>query len=285
VIASTNQPGAAAPGEHNLPARIGLLAGEGDFPLLISKSARSNGHEVFAYAIRGFAGIAIEEAATETHWVELGQLNHTLGLMKQHGISAITMAGRVPHKTIFQYRHFDSRLIKVLGRAVNRKADGLLAAVCSEFESEGIRVLDSTLFLRSFMPPAGLLTPSRSPTATEQHDLDFGFPIANAVAGQDIGQTVVVKEKAVIAVEGMEGTDECVLRAGQLAGPGCVVIKVSKPRQDMRFDVPVVGPGTIKSMAAAGATALGISAGECLLLHRERVLDLAREHSICIIAR
>jgi UDP-2,3-diacylglucosamine hydrolase len=195
------------------------------------------------------------------------------------------MAGRVPHNSIFQYRHFDARALKLIAKAVNRKADTLLGAVTAELEREGIEVLDSSLFLKSLMPPPGLLTGDRQPTEGEQDDIDFGWPIAKAVAGQDIGQSIVVKGRAVIAVEAMEGTDECIRRAGEVAGPGCIVIKVSKPAQDLRFDIPVIGKTTLKHMVEAGCTALAFSARESLLFDQDEVLRVASENNISILAR
>lgn len=269
---------------EQFPQRIGLIAGQGDFPLLLAQAARSNGVEVIVFAINGFASPAIAEHANRVHTVELGQLNHTIELMHQCGLREIAMAGRVPHTSIFQYRHFDARAMKLVARAIHRKADALLGALASEFASEGITIIDSSLFLKSLMPKEGLLTPARALTDYEQEQVTFGYPIAKVIAGQDIGQSIVVKEKMVIAVEGAEGTDECIKRAGELAGPGCVVVKVSKPRQDMRFDIPVIGPGTVKHMTRAGATALAVSANECLFLHRDQVLESANQADICIFA-
>jgi DUF1009 family protein len=270
--------------DRDVPRRIGLIAGQGDFPKLLAQAARSNGVHVVMFALKNFAGPDIEEFGDETHWLELGQLGKAIDLMHQNDVRAISMAGRVPHQSILQYRHFDARAVKLLARSLNRKADSLLGAVAAEFKGEGIEVLDSSLFLKSLMPARGLLTPGRPLHADEQENVDFGYPIAKAVAGQDIGQTIVVKDKLVVAVEGLEGTDKCIRRAGELAGPGCVVIKVSKPQQDMRFDVPVVGPGTMESMQAAGCVALAVSAGECLLFHREQVVEKAQACGIGIVA-
>jgi UDP-2,3-diacylglucosamine hydrolase len=153
-----------------------------------------------------------------------------------------------------------------------------------EFEHECIEDMDSSLFLKGRMPTAGMLTTARALTTAEQEDVDFGYPLAKSVAGLDIGQTIIVKEKMVVAVEGAEGTDECIRRAGSLAGDGCVVIKVSKPAQDKRFDIPVIGPGTIKSMIEAGATALAMSADECLVFHRERIATEAEAAGIAMVA-
>jgi DUF1009 family protein len=174
--------------------------------------------------------------------------------------------------------------MKLIAKAVNKRADGLLTAVANEFLKEGIRVLDSSMFLKSMMPKDGMITPARTLTTAETDDVKFGYPIAKVVAGQDIGQTIVVKSGMVVAVEGTEGTDDCIRRAGNLVGPGCVVIKVSKPRQDLRFDIPIIGPQTIMSMSEAGATALALSSGASLVFHRDRIDNLAREAGVAVIA-
>ncbi|MGI8905683.1 MAG: LpxI family protein [Candidatus Sumerlaeaceae bacterium] len=283
-MSTSSQVQLASPAPSTAPKRIGIIAGQGDFPLLLAQAARSNGVEVIVFAIKGFANPDIGKHADQVLPVELGQLNRTIQLMHENGIRAISMAGRVPHTSVLQYRHFDARAMKLLAKSLNRKADSLLNAVAAEFSSEGIEVLDSSLFLKSLMPEPGLLTATRQLTTDEQENVEFGYPIAKVVAGQDIGQTLVVKDRIVVAVEGLEGTDKCIARAGDLAGAGCVVIKVSKPSQDMRFDVPVIGPGTIASMKSAGCTALALSARECLLLHREQILADADAAAIAITA-
>lgn len=282
---SMPSPGDARPSTPGIPGRIGIIAGQGDFPLLIARAARAAGIEVVALAISGFASPEIDTAADRTEWVELGQVGRTLAILRENDVTAVAMAGRVPHASIFQYRHFDVRAMKLLAKAVTRKADALLGVVTQELEAEGIRVLDSSLFLKSLMPLAGLLTPARPLDERELADADFGFPLARQIAGLDIGQTIVVKELVVVAVEGLEGTDECITRAGQLAGAGCVVVKVSKPGQDLRFDIPIVGRTTLKRMRDAGCSALVISAGESLLFDREEVLRIAAEADIAIVAR
>ncbi|MGB9692960.1 MAG: LpxI family protein [Candidatus Sumerlaeaceae bacterium] len=268
-----------------IPQRLGIIAGAGDFPKLVARAAKSAGTEVFILAIRGFAEEDLGQVCRHIEWLELGQLNRAIEILRSNGVHNLILAGRVPHTTIFQYRHLDWRAVKLLARAANKKADTLLGLISEEFEKEGVHVLDSSLFLKSLMPPAGLLTPHRPLTEREQEDLDFGFPIAKAIAGQDIGQTIVVKDKMVVAVEAAEGTDECILRAGSLAGRGCVVVKVSKPHQDFRFDIPVIGRKTIETMQRAGATALAVSAGECLIFDRDDTLALAEQNGIGIVAR
>ncbi len=264
---------------------LAIIAGGGDFPKLIAQAAKGQGMRVTVIAVRGFADEALASLADACEWVELGQVDQALHLMKKHGATHVILAGRVPHTSIFQYRHFDWRAIKLLARAANKKADSLLGILSQELENEGFVVLDSSLLLKSLMPAPGLLTPHRPLSDDELADVEFGFPIAKVVAGQDIGQTIVVKDKMVVAVEAAEGTDECILRAGSLAGPGCVVIKVSKPQQDLRFDIPVIGRQTIETMRQAGAKALAISARECLVFDRDEVVNKAEEYGIAIVAR
>ena len=268
----------------DVPATLAIIAGQGDFAGLIARAARANGVRVVALGIKGFAPDSLAADVDAMHWAELGQVGRMVELLHAEGCRHVTLAGRVPHLNVLQYRHFDLRALKVLGRAVTRKADALLGAVSAELDAEGIRVVDSSMFLKSLMPEAGLLTPGRSPTPEEAADIKFGLPLAKGVAGMDIGQTIVVKGLMVIAVEGVEGTDACIRRAGELAGPGCVVVKVSKPRQDMRFDIPVVGPGTLGSMKAAGVSALAVTARETLLFHRETVLRDAEAAGIAVVA-
>lgn len=262
------------------PSRVGLIAGQGDFPLLIARAATSAGTEVVAICIAGFASEEMPAASTKHYWMELGQLGKAIDTLKAEGVTQLIMAGRVPHNSIFQYKHFDWRAMKLLARAAGKRADALLATVCDEFAREGIEVIESSIFLRSLMPKAGLLTNNRPITETEQADINFGIPIAKIIAGHDIGQTIVVKDRMVIAVEGIEGTDKCIRRAGELAGPGCVIVKVSKPAQDLRFDIPVIGPGTIKSMKHAGAVALALSSGRSLLFHKDEVIAEAEKNNI-----
>lgn len=266
------------------PTKIGILAGQGQFPLLIGRAARSAGVEVVTIAFNGFASPEVTETSDKVEWVELGQVGRVLELLHAHGIKAVAMAGRIPHSSIFQYRHFDARALKMLTRAVTRRADSLLGVVTQELEGEGIQVLDSSLYLKSLMPPPGLITRNRPLDEREMADVEFAYPIAKVIAGQDIGQTIVVKEQVVVAVEGLEGTDECIRRAGKLAGPGCVVMKVSKPRQDFRFDIPVIGRGTVEALVEAACSALAVNARECLIFDRDEVVRDAEAANIGIIA-
>jgi DUF1009 family protein len=264
--------------------RIGVVAGQGQFPLLLAEAARSQGVHVVGFGLVGFASREFENAVDEMEWVELGQFNRLFELLAEHKIAHLAMVGRVPHNSIWQYRHFDVRAVKLIASSINRKADALLSRICDEFRREGIDVIDSTLFLKSLMPQEGLLTDCRKLTRTEEEDIEFGMPMARRIAGMDIGQSIIVKDKAVVAVEGLEGTDECLKRGAALAGEGVILVKVSKPRQDARFDVPVIGIRTIELMRELKGAAIAISAGETLVFNREEAIRLANEAGVVVIA-
>ena len=266
--------------------RIGLIAGNGRFPFLALDAARSLGHEVTVVAIRGEAATELEAAApgTEVHWVSLGQLGRCITILKDSGVSRALMAGQVKHTKLFGGVVPDLTLLSVLSRLKTRNTDALISAVADMLQEHGIELVNSTSFLEPLLAAAGVLT-RRAPTADEAADLAFGYTMADAVAGLDIGQTIVVKDRAVVAVEAMEGTDEVIARAGRLAGAGTCVVKVAKPQQDMRFDVPVVGTATVRTMQEAGATVLSIDAGRALVLDGDAVFRTADEVGIAVVGR
>jgi len=269
-------------------ARIGIIAGNGKFPFLALQGARDLGHEVTVIAIKEEAFPDLEASARKAdaalHWVSLGQLGKCIKLLKAAGVSQAVMAGQVRHVKIFSGIIPDLTLLSVLRRLKARNTDALISAVADVMKDEGIDLLDSTLFLAPLLATEGVLG-ERTPDERERADLEFGYRMADAIAALDIGQTIAVKHKAVVAVEAMEGTDEVIGRAGHLAGPGVCVIKVAKPNQDMRFDVPVIGIATIQAMRIAGATALSVDAGKTLVLDGEHVLASANEASIAIVGR
>ncbi|OFW09792.1 MAG: hypothetical protein A3H96_16740 [Acidobacteria bacterium RIFCSPLOWO2_02_FULL_67_36] len=268
--------------------RIGLIAGNGRFPFLALQAARSLGHEVTIVAVKEEAFKDLEEAAraasAEFHWVSLGQLGKCLRILKAAGVSEAIMAGQVKHAKIFTGIMPDLTLLAAFRRLKAYNTDALISAVADVMRDEGIELLDSTAFLQPLLARPGTLT-ERAPDDAEREDFDFGYRMADAVAGLDIGQTIAVKHKAVVAVEAMEGTDEVIARAGHLAGPGVRVIKVAKPNQDMRFDVPVVGLATIQAMRIADASALSIDADRTLVLDGEHVIASANEARIAIVGR
>ncbi|MEQ8822556.1 MAG: UDP-2,3-diacylglucosamine diphosphatase LpxI [Sumerlaeia bacterium] len=268
-----------------IPKLIGLIAGEGDFPVLLAHGARSSGVRVIAFGINGLASDRLAPPLTEgMHTLKLTDLSRLFELCHQHGIEHLIMAGRVPHKVLLRQISLDSRVLKLLGNLRNKKADSLLKAAVQEIEAEGIKVLDSTLFLKSCMPEEGILTPGFPLSEEIRRDMMFGYPIAKEIARLDIGQTIAVKNQIVVAVEGVEGTDALIRRAGELAGPGVVIVKVSKPRQDLRFDVPVIGIKTIRSLMEANAGGICITAGESLFFDREESVAKAEAEGISILA-
>jgi len=269
-------------------ARIGIIAGNGRFPFLALQGARSLGHDVTVVAVKEEAFPELERAARDAsasyHSVSLGHLGKCIKILKDAGVVQAVFAGQVKHAKIFSGIIPDMTLLSVLTRLKSRNTDALISAVADVMRGRGIELLDSTVFLGPLLAAPGLLT-RRAPDDAEQGDLEFGYGVADVIAGMDVGQTIVVKDRAVVAVEAMEGTDEVIGRAGRLAGGGTRVIKVAKPKQDMRFDVPVIGVATIEQMAAAGATAISIDAERTLVMDGDRVFAAADAAGIAIIGR
>jgi len=265
-------------------AQWGLIAGNGRFPFLVLEGARSQGIEMTVIAVKEEASPELESNAKRLHWVSLGELSKTIELLRQDGVTRAVMAGQVKHNKIFSSIRPDWKLAKLLFSLPRKNTDSLIGAVARVLEDEGIQLVDSTLFLKPLLPEAGVLT-RRAPNEDEAADLEYGIGLARRIASLDIGQTVVVADRACVAVEAMEGTDETISRAARLAvGRPLVVVKASKPGQDMRFDVPVVGLPTIEQMKSSGATALGVDAGKTLLFDREKLIALANSHGIAIQA-
>lgn len=262
----------------------GLIAGNGRFPFLVLEAARRQGIEMVVLAIREETFPEIEQMARRVHWVSLGELTRAIEILRAAGVRQAVMAGQVRHNKIFSAIRPDWRLAKLLLTLPAKNTDALIGAIARVLEQEGIQLVDSTAFLRPWLAAAGVLT-RRAPTAEETADFACGHRIARAIAALDVGQTVVISQRACVAVEAMEGTDETIERAARLAGGRpLVVVKVSKPNQDMRFDVPVVGPPTIAVMRRANATALALDAGKTLLLDRDELLAAADAAGIAIQA-
>lgn len=269
--------------------RLGLIAGNGRFPFLVLDAARAQGHDVTVIAAREETfpelNAAAERHGAAIHWISLGQLGTCISVMKDAGVTHAVMAGQVKHTKIFAGGIVpDWTFLSVLTKLTSRNTDGLIGAVAEVLREKGIELIDSTSLLQPLLAREGVLT-RRAPTEDEQKNFDFGYRMADALAGLDIGQTVVVKDQAVVAVEAMEGTDAVIARAGQLAGQGVCVIKVAKPKQDMRFDVPVIGVATVDAMRAAGASALSIDAGRALVLDGDAVFAAADKAGITIVGR
>ena len=262
----------------------GLIAGNGRFPFLVLEGARSQGIEMAVIALKEEASPDLEKTAKRLHWVSLGELSKAIELMQKEGVKHAVMAGQVKHNKIFSSIRPDWKLAKLLFSLPRKNTDSLIGAVAKVFEEEGIQLVDSTIFLKPLLPEAGVLT-RRAPNEREAMDIEYGLGIARHIAAKDIGQTVVVADRACVAVEAMEGTDETIARAARFAdGKPLVVVKVSKPRQDMRFDVPVVGLPTVESMKQAGATALAIDANRTLLFDREQLIAMADAAGLAVEA-
>ena len=262
----------------------GLIAGNGRFPFLVLEGARSQGIELAVIAIKEEADPDLAKVAQRLHWVSLGELSKTINLLHQEGVTQAVMAGQVKHNKIFSAIRPDLKLTKLLFALTKKNTDSLIGAVAKVLEDEGIRLVDSTVFLKPLLPEAGVLT-RRRPSAEESADMTYGLGVARNIAAMDIGQTIVVSSQACVAVEAMEGTDETISRAARIAaGKPLVVVKVSKPKQDMRFDVPVVGLPTVATMKASGATALAIDALRTLLFDRPALIAAANEAGIAMEA-
>jgi len=260
---------------------LGLIAGNGRFPFLVAAGARRAGRRVVAVAIREEAAAELADAVDEIHWVSLGQLGRCLEALHTAGVREAVMAGQVKHPKIFSGVVPDLKMMGALARIAFQNTDSLIGAVADALGREGIALLPSTTFLKEDLAGTGALG-RRQPSREEERDVDYGRKVARTLAGMDLGQTAVVKDRAAVALEAMEGTDEVIRRAGRLAGPGCVVVKVAKPKQDMRFDVPVVGPGTIDAMKEAGAVVLAVEARRTLLLDRAALLSQADAAGVAV---
>jgi UDP-2,3-diacylglucosamine hydrolase len=274
--------------------RIGLIAGNGKFPFLVLDAARAQGLEVVVAAIKEETSPEIESrGAASVRWFSLGELSKLIETFKREGVHRAIMAGQVKHTQIFSSIRPDWRLAKVLLSLGTRNTDSLIGAVAKVLEEEGITLESSTSLLEPLLAKAGVLT-RRGPTEAEHKDVEYGHTVARQLAQYDIGQTVVIAEMACVAVEAMEGTDATIERAGgimkSLAGSASTlsrsltVVKIAKPDQDMRFDVPVVGVKTIEVMRTAGATCLAVDAGKCLLLDGEAVIEAANAAGVAVIA-
>ncbi|MCL6620537.1 MAG: UDP-2,3-diacylglucosamine diphosphatase LpxI [Syntrophobacterales bacterium] len=264
-----------------MAGKIGLIAGNGQFPFLCARAARSRGLTVIAVAHRQETDPALAELVDELHWVYVGQLGKIIRILKEAGVTQALMAGGVNRGRLFHHFRPDLRALNVLRRAGAGMDDRLLREVAAEMEREGITVCSATLFQEELLAPAGPLT-RRRPNRREMTDIAFGYELAKEIGRLDIGQCVVVRHQVVAAVEAAEGTDETIRRGGRLAGPGAVVVKVAKPQQDLRFDQPAVGLTTIATMAEVGAKVLAIEAGTTLIFDREEMLALAEREGIAV---
>lgn len=268
---------------------IGLIAGNGTFPFLVLRAARQLGHDVTVVAIKDEAfasldGLAAEVGGTTVRWISLGELGACISTFRAAGVSRAVMAGQVKHVKLFTDVMPDTTLASSLSRLTTHNTDSLISAVAQTLHEHGITLMDSTALLADLVAPAGVLT-KKGPSDAMRVDFAFGYTVADVLARLDVGQTIVVKNRAVVAVEAMEGTDAVIARAGSLAGAGARVVKVAKPSQDMRFDVPVVGVATIRAMQGAGADALSVDAGKTLVLDGADFIRAADEAGIVVVGR
>lgn len=277
-------PAAPLPAEElaRVSPRIGLIAGNGTFPLRFCEGAKSYGCEVVAVCHLDETPQEIEQLAAKTTWIKVGELGRLIDTFKAEGIRYVAMAGGINRVRLFGGVKLDIRGALLLARLRSTKDDMIMRGIAAELASEGIEVVDSVIFMRQFMGPEGVLV-GRDLSTDEEHDVQVGVAALKAMSGQDIGQLVVVKDGVVVAVEAVEGSDAAIRRGGKLSGPGAVVVKYSKPTQDLRFDVPVIGKRTIESLVEAGARVLAYEAGRCIILDHEEVIAGATRHGITLI--
>lgn len=269
--------------------KIGLIAGEGKMPVYIARKAAAKGYEVVVAGVKGNAFAEDYPCASVFQTMRMGQLGACIRFFKDNGVSRVIMAGRVQHTSIFSNIVPDLRGAKFLATLKTMQTKNILSRLIDEFKKDGIEFASSASFLEDFLPEKGVLS-KRKPTKEEQKAIDFGFQTAKQIAGMDIGLTCVVSQNAVIAVEGMEGTDRCIRRAGELVKEGAekksavAVVKVARPNQDNRYDLPVIGKGTIESVVQAGFGVLAFEAGKTLVMDLEEVVKLADKYKICLCA-
>lgn len=263
--------------------QVGIISGMGELPLIIAGDARQRGYKVIVIALENLASPKLDGVSDEIRWINVGKLGEIIDTLKKCGVREAIMAGKVPKSLLYKSKITpDMRAIKLLFSLKDKSDDTILTGITSELLKEGIKVIDTTAFSPHLMTPEGVLTRSE-PTADEWKDVKFGWNIARELGRLDIGQTVVVKDKAVMAVEAIEGTDAAILRGGQLAGDGSVVVKVSKPRQDMRLDVPTVGLSTIRTMLEIKARLLAVESGRSILINRDEMVAAADKAGIAIV--
>ena len=266
-------------------SRFGLIAGTGRFPLLFAQSAKNHGVEIIAVAHKGQTLPELESLVKKIYWIKVGQLGKLINILKTEGIKDAAMVGGIKKTIMFSNIIPDFQAISLVAKLRTLNDDVLLRAVAEAIEKEGITIHSSTIFLDELLSPPGCLT-KKVPDKKEMRDIEFGWEIAKAIGKLDVGQTIVVKDQVVLAVEAIEGTDEAIRRAGNLGKRnGLVVIKVSKPQQDLRFDVPAIGPGTITTMQEAGAKVLAVESKKTLLIDKEELIRAANKAGIIIIAR
>lgn len=266
-----------------VPEALGVIAGKGAYPRLLAESAKKQGvRRLFAVAFRGETDRVIEKYADQVEWLRLGQLEALLEAFRKSGVTQAVMAGQITPTHLFTLR-LDRRALSLLTTLRERNAETIFSAIATELKSVGVELMPASLFMESAMPEAGVLS-ARPPTDREKADIEIGLQVAKMTSGLDIGQTVVIKAGTILAVEAFEGTDAAIARAGKLGGPGAVVVKVAKRGHDMRFDIPVVGLHTLKSLRKIKAAVLAVEAHRTILLEREKIVAEANRLGLCLVA-
>ena len=263
--------------------RLGLIAGSGELPVLLANEANSKGLNVISIAFTEESAKSLKPFSTIVYQYGVGEAGKIIKSLKSEGVKDIAMAGKVEKRLLFQNLKFDLKAIKILSKIKNKNDDTIMLAIISELEKEGMRVLDQISFLKRLFPSKGHLT-KHKPDRRENSDIEYGFKIAKEIAGLDIGQTVIVKDRAILAVEAIEGTDEAIKRGCSLCKDGAVVVKVAKPKQDPRFDVPTIGIRTIENIIAGKVSALAIEADKTMVVNIDKVIKMAEENGVSITA-
>jgi hypothetical protein len=264
--------------------KIGLISGNRKFSLLFAASAQKKGCKIIAVAIKGATSLKLKKFVDKIYWLKLSQFQKMFDIFKAEAVEAVVMAGQISPRRLFSKETQASpELRQILDALKDKKADTLFGAVAKKLEAAGLTLLDSTTFIDEYLPKKGTLT-KQGPDFNTWEDVYFGLNLAKAVANLDIGQTVAVKSKAIVAVEAFEGTDNLIRRAGKIGRGKVVIVKVSKPKQDMRFDIPVIGLNTIKNLVRAKCSCLAFEAGKTLFIDQEESIKLADKKGICIVA-
>jgi len=264
--------------------KVGLIAGNGKFPILFSEAARKRGVSVIAVALKEETYPELEKFVDKIYWIGLGELKGLIDIFKKEGVKKAVMAGKITKTRLFKNTpKLDSATRQLLKKAADKKDMSLLKKAAGMLKVFGITLIDSTTYMEDYLPAKGVLS-ERQPTKGEWADIKFGFSLAKKMGALDVGQTVVVKSKTILAIEAIEGTDEAVVRGGRLGNGDVVVVKTARPRQDKRFDVPTIGPETIKSLEKAGGRVLAIEAGKMFLIDREACMDLANKNGFSFVA-
>jgi DUF1009 family protein len=261
---------------------IGLIAGNNRFPFLVAQEIKRSGDRVTCIALKEEADPALEKICDKTYWLSVGKFQKVIDSLKSENVKTVIMAGQVKHVKIYSAISMDFRAVKVMGSLINKKTDTILKAIADEFEKDGMHLIASHAYLKHLLASKGLIA-GKKLSSHESKNVEFGYKIAKGIAGLDIGQTVVVKDKSVLAVESVEGTDECIKRAYALGGENSIVVKVAKPNQDFRFDVPVIGLNTIDTLKENKVRAMVVESGVTLILDKDDVIEKAKKLSITII--